>query len=387
MHHVKRFVTLVVVLLGSTLALAGSRIPSVTVTTVASEKMLAQVAVSGTLVAREEVQVFARIDGYQIEQIMVDLGDKVNTGDVLAQLDTEILRAQLAQVEAELSSSEAAVRQSQSQIDSAEANLIQAESVLTRNQSLNESGSVSQAMLDESISSADSARANFTSMENGLLVSQAQLRQMKVQLRLASLNLSRATITTPVGGVISARSARLGAVASNAGGPLFRIIGDGEIELEAEVIENALAAIQKGNRALIAVAGGAETRAWVRLISPTVDASTRLGLVRIGLPANAANRIGSFARGWIIVDERVSLAIPNSAIQATEKGDMVTVVAEGVIHKRQVRTGILYEGKREILDGLEEGELVLLRAGSFYRDGDQVEVQQVSTGDAAVSNQ
>ena len=125
----------------------------------------------------------------------------------------------------------------------------------------------------------------------------------------------------------------------------------------------------------------------MRLISPTVDASTRLGLVRIGLPANAANRIGSFARGWIIVDERVSLAIPNSAIQATEKGDMVTVVDQGVIHKRQVRAGILYEGKREILDGLEEGELVLLRAGSFYRDGDQVKVQQVSTGDVAASNQ
>ena len=196
MHHVKRFVTLVVVLLGSTLALAGPQIPSVTVAAVASEKMLAQISVTGTLVAREEVQIYARIDGYQIEQIMVDLGDKVSTGDVLAQLDTEILRAQLAQAEAELSSSEAAVRQSQSQIDSAEASLIQAESVLTRNQSLNNSGSVSLAMLDESIASADSAKANFTSMENGLLVSQAQLRQMEVQLRLAKLNLSRATITT-----------------------------------------------------------------------------------------------------------------------------------------------------------------------------------------------
>ena len=348
--------------------------PTVTVATVALGDLLARTHVSGTLVAKEEVLINPQIGGYEIQQILVDIGDTVKAGDVLVKLDARTLEAQLAQADADVVRAKANVRQAQSQIDSAKANLTQATTSLTRNQRLRSSGSIPTATLDDSQAAAGVAQAAFDSAKEGLNVAAAQLTQLQAQRDLAALNLSRATIKAPVGGIIAQRTAKQGAIASTGGEPMLKIIANGDIELEAEVVETALNGVQPGNQADISIAGAGNQTGKVRRVSPTVDPQTRLGLVRITLDKNPAIRSGGFADGWITVNKKQALMVPSTAVQSNTEGDAVTVVKDGVIEKRSIVAGILFDGKREVIKGLTAGETVLVRAGNFFRDGDLVKV-------------
>ena len=348
------------------------RKPTVTVAEVREHDMLARVSVSGTLVARNEVLVNTQIAGVEIRRILVEVGDTVSRGDVLIELDSEALQAELSSAKADVVRAEASIRQAESEIASARATLSQARASLKRNQQLRESGSISAVTLDDASTSAAGARASYQSAQDGLVVAKAQLTQLQSQRKVAALNLARASIRAPVDGVVSSRSAKLGAIATSGGEALLMITANGVIELEADVIETDLAGLDKGHRAEIDVTGAGALAGSVRLISPRVDPQTRLGIVKIALPANPAIRIGTFAQGWIITDERRTLAIPSTAVQSTSDGEIAAVVKDGLIEKRAIVAGILHQGRREVVRGLQAGETVLAKAGSFFRDGDQV---------------
>lgn len=155
---------------------------------------------------------------------------------------------------------------------------------------------------------------------------------------------------------------------------MFRLIRDGEIEVEAEVIETALGAVETGDPAEMALAGDDRTEGKVRLISPTVDRTTRLGTIRISLSDNPSLRTGAFASGWIVTERHEAITVPSSAVLTDASGSYVQVVREGVVERREVTAGILTEdGKREIVNGLGVGESVIARSGAFFRDGDRVD--------------
>ena len=348
------------------------RRPTVTVAEAVMSEVVEQVAVSGTLVAREEVLVNTQVNGYVIETINVDVGDAVEAGDVLAKLNDETLQAQFAQAEAEVNRADAAIRQAQSQIDSAEAAYKQANASLERNQRLNASGNLSQASLDQSIAAAAEASAAQASAWDGLTVASAQRQLAASQRSQAVLNLTRAEIKAAAAGVISARNAQIGAIASSGGEPMFRIIRDGEIEVEAEVIETALGTLSVNDQANFSVAGLGRIDGTVRLIPRTVDPVIRIGLVRVALADNPGLRIGLFASGWITSDRHEGLTVPTSAVLSNRDGSFVQVVTDGVVQRREVTAGLIWKDRREIMSGLEPGETVIARAGAFFRDGDHV---------------
>lgn len=347
--------------------------PTVTVDTAKKTKLVDRVSVSGTLVAGEEVYVNTRINGYAIEKINVDIGDQVTAGDVLAVLDGMNLKSQVLQAEAELSRSQAAIAQAQSQVNAAKATRKESILSLSRSQRLRRSGVISQEELDKSVSSSDTSEANLMSAESGLDVARAQSNQAKLQLELAQLNQARERIRAPVDGIISARTARLGAIASSGGEPLFRMIENGVVEMEAEVIETELARIAVGNSAEMEIAGLEQMSGRVRLISPTVDDRTRLAKVRIRFPGASRLRPGLSANGWIIVSERSVTTVPISAITTKDDQEYVSVVSDGVVEKRKVTAGAVSgDGRREIVTGLKDGEVVVAKAGAFFSDGDKV---------------
>jgi HlyD family secretion protein len=350
--------------------------PTVTVDTARKTKLIDRVSVSGTLVAGEEVYVNTRINGYAIEKINVDIGDQVKSGDVLAVLDGMNLKSQVLQAEAELSRSMAAIAQAQSQVNEAKATRKESILSLNRSQRLRRSGVISQEELDKAVSSSDSSEANLMSAESGLDVARAQSNQAKLQLELAQLNQAREKIRAPVDGIISARTARLGAIASSGGEPLFRMIENGVVEMEAEVIETALSAIIVGNSAEMEIAGLKPMTGRVRLISPTVDDRTRLAKVRIRFPAATRLRPGLSAHGWSLVSERNVTTVPISAITTKDNQEYVSLVIDGVVEKRQVTAGAVSDdGRREIISGLNDGDVVIAKAGAFFSDGDKVTAQ------------
>lgn len=352
---------------------------SVTVAPVASQEFIARAAISGTVVARQAVSVVPQISGYPVIALEADIGDSVARGDVLARLDPVGLTALLAQIDAQIESARAAMRQATSQITSARAQADEAQSTLTRTERLVSSGSLAQSQLDQDRASFDTAQAALASAQDGLAVAEAQLRQVQATRDVAALNLSHAELVAQVSGIVASRSIEIGDIAVSAGEPAFVIYRDGALEIVADVVETDLASITVGDAAEVTIAGLGSVRGTVRLIAPTVDATTRLGTVHITPSDEASLRAGLFAGGWVITETRQGLGVPASAVLTDATGSFVFVVNDGVLARTQVQTGLLWNGQREVTSGLSGGQIVLARAGAFFADGDHVTPITAST--------
>jgi HlyD family secretion protein len=356
---------------------------SVSVAPVERNSFTETVLVTGSLIARQEVLVSPQIEGYRISEILAEEGDRVEARQVLARLADEMLQAQLAQLDATLVRADASIAQARSRITEAEANKVQADAAFVRAQELVKSGSTSRSVFDEREAAARTAAAAVTLSQDGLRVTEAEKTQIEAQIRESKLRLGFTEILAPEAGVISRRTARLGGLASAVADPLFRIVAKGEIELDAEIPEVFLPRLSAGMAARIEVAGLKPREGKVRLISPEVDKATRLGRVRIFIGDDPALRVGTFARGMIDTASSNGLGVPSTAVMNRDLGPTVQVVKDGRIETRKVATGMVSGGKTEILDGLQEGELVVLRSGTLLREGDSV--RPVIAGKTTVS--
>lgn len=351
---------------------SANRPPSISVVAAEVRPVAEQVAVTGTLVAREEVQVSADVEGFRIEEILVDAGDSVEAGQVLARLSTDTLDVQLAQNDSQAARADAAIAQAESQIVEAKASLDSATSTLTRTKTLAERGVVSQDALDQAVTTQTGASARLTMAEQGLSVAKADKALIEAQRREIELRRTKTEIKAPTAGLVLEKSARIGAIASTQSGALFRIARDGLVELDAEVIETDLVRVRQGQTVKVEPPGGGLVWGNVRLVSPEVNAQTRLGHVRIAFAKDSPLRVGSFARGAIEVARREGVTVPVAAVVTSGDVSTVQVVAGDLVETRRVSTGLSAAGFVEIVEGLEAGDLVVGRAGTFLRDGDRI---------------
>lgn len=346
----------------------------VTVSRVSTAEFVETVLVTGSLVPREEILVGPEIEGLRVLEVLVDEGERVKNGQVLARLVNDTLDAQLAQNDANLARSEAGIAQAQSAITQAEARLEEARNALERGKPLSKSGYIADSVMDQREAAAKTAEALLASARDGLRVAQAERGQIEAQRRELKWRRSKTDITAPADGLISRRTARIGGIAALASvEPLFRIVAAGEVELDAEVIETGLARLRPDQPARVEVAGVGEVAGKVRLVSAEVDKATRLGRVRIFLGDNPALRIGAFARGLIETGRSTGLAVPAAAVLYGEQGASVQVVDAGRVVTRPVKLGLASGGLIEAREGLAEGDVVVARSGTFLRDGDSVQ--------------
>jgi HlyD family secretion protein len=356
---------------------------SVSVTPAERSSFTETVLVTGSLVARQEILVSPQIEGYRVSEILAEEGDRVAAGQVLARLTDDTLKAQLAQLDAGLVRADAAIAQATSRITEAEATKVQAEAAFGRAQELVKSGSTSRSVFDEREAAARTAAAGVTLARDGLRVTEAEKTQIEAQIRESKLRLGYTDIRAPEAGIISRRTAKVGALASAVADPLFRIVAKGEIELDAEIPEIYLPRLSAGMTARMEVAGLKPRDGKVRLISPEVDRTSRLGRVRIFIGDDPALRVGSFARGTIETASSNGLGVPSTAVMNRDQGAAVQVVKDSRVETRKVVTGMVSGGKTEIIDGLQEGEFVVVRSGTLLQDGDSV--RPVITGNTTVS--
>ena len=347
--------------------------PSVTVVTVERQPIADAVIVTGTLVPREEILVAAQIDGYAINEILVEEGDRVKAGQVLARLSREMIDTALVQNRAQIARAEASIASARSSIVEAEAARTQAQASFERARTLRGEGITSIETFEQRQAAAQQATARSASAREQLRVAEADKALAEAQRNEWSIRLERSEIKAPADGVVSRRTARIGAIAAAAGDPLFRIIKDGAIELEADVAETSLARIAVGQTASVRPAGReADLPAVVRLVSPEITRTTRLGRVRLTLEKPEGLIIGSFARGVIEIARRETIVAPLSAVLFTNEGPRVQVVRDGTVATRAVTTGIRAAGQIEIASGLEAGEAIVTISGTFLRNGDRV---------------
>lgn len=352
--------------------------PSVSVVKATAREIVATVVVTGTLVPRETVVVGAEVDGLRIEELLADEGDTVAAGAVLARLETDMIETDLARNESQVARAEAAVAQAQSQIAEAESAKVEADAALARTRPLAEKGIVGRDVLDQRISAAAATASRLASAVQGVSVAEADKALALAERRQLELKRSKAVITAPTAGLVLSRAARLGAIASAAGGGLFEIARESLIELDAEVTESVLNSLAKGQKVTVTLPGTRDPiEGTVRLVSPVVDETTRLGRVRIALPPSDLLRSGSFARGAIEIARSRGIVLPNTAVVTEGDDSVVQVVRDGTIESRPVTIGINTGSEVEIVEGVSEGEAVVALAGTFVRDGDRVTPAEV----------
>ena len=345
--------------------------PRVTVTAVVRGTVIDTVSLTGTLVAREEVLVGAEIDGLRVVELLAEEGDRVARGQVLARLSRETIDALIAQNDAALARTEAAIHQARSQIVQAEVQLQQARQALERTTQLRKTGFASQAVFDQQTNEEAATAARLTAARDGLGLAEADRASIQAQRRELMIRLARTDVKAPAAGVVYRRTARVGGLAALSGEAMFRLIADGDIELEAEVPERQVMRIAAGMPATVAT-GDMAAPGTVRLVSPEIDRATRLGRVRIEVGDVPGFRIGAFARGTVEVRRASGLAVPLSAVLYDDRGPFVQTVRNDAIVSVPVRTGVIDGRMVEVVEGLAGGERIVVKAGAFLRDGDAV---------------
>jgi HlyD family secretion protein len=360
---------------------AAPKPPSVSIAAAASGTLAETILLTGTLVARDEVMVGAEIDGLAITELLAEEGDKVTRGQVLARLSRDMLDAQFAQNAAALSKALAAIAQGRNQIAEAEATARQADAAFARARSLEERGNTTAETLEQREAASLVARARVSVAEDALRLAQADKELAEAQRREIQVRLARTEIRALAAGTISRREAHLGALVSSAAEPLFRIIGGGTVEVEADVPEILLARLRVGQTALVRPSGMDEpVPARVRLVSPEVNRTSRLGRVRLSVDPVPGLAVGAFARGTVEVDRRDGTLVPLSAVLYRHDGAVIQVVRDGIVETRSVTVGLKADGKAEVRKGVDPGEQVIAISGTFVRDGDRVTPVPLSTG-------
>jgi RND family efflux transporter MFP subunit len=330
------------------------------------------VLATGSLVAREEILVGPEVEGLRITEVLADEGMRVKKGDVLARLVADTLDAQVAQNDAGQARATAAIAQAKSAIVQAEARLVEARNAFERAKPLKAAGHMAESAYDIREQAARTAEAQLAASRDGLKAAEAEKAQIEAQRRELDWRRGRTEVVAPADGIVSRRMARVGGYAAGAAEPMFRIVANGEVELDAEVTETRMAAVKVGQPARVEVAGVGEVVGTVRLVSPEVDKATRLGRVRIYLGDNPDLRVGAFARGTVETGASRGLAVPASAILYGPEGPSVQVVRDHRVETRRIKTGLTVGALAEVREGLREGELVVSRSGTFLRDGDAV---------------
>ena len=349
--------------------------PSVTVTQAQTTEIVQSVVVSGSIVARDEILVAPEVDGLAIVELLAQEGDKVAQGQILARLSRVTLDVQKVQNDAQIARAEALVAQAKAQIAEADANLVQANNAFDRTKSLRESGNASIEMFDQRAAAARSGEARANSARQALAIASADLALAQAQGKDIAVKLARTEIKAPRAGIVSRRTARLGAMASMLPqtDPLFRIIADGAVELEAQVAEVELPKLKLGQGVAVTPAGANDALVGtIRLIMPEVDKASRLGRVLVALDGNPPVAIGSFARGIIETGRKHAVTLPLSAITYNRAGATVQSVKDGKVTTKPVTLGLVGHGRAEIVSGISDGETVVARAGTFVRDGDTI---------------
>lgn len=308
----------------------------------------------GELVAKDDVAVGSALQGQQISEVLVEVGENVQKGQILALLDN-------AGVKAKFDQQTAALEAAKQNLNSAKAAFSEASSALKRAKSLAAKKAISSQELEQASTKEASARANLNSAK-------AQISQIDAQISEAKDQLAKASIVAPVSGVVTAKKVQIGALTS--GEALFNIAKDGIVELSADTDARELAQIKVGMSATAQIYGVKEAvNGRVRLVPVSVDTSSRLGKVKISLDGEA-KFIGSYAKVVIDLPEFSALALPVQAVSFTEKGAFTTMVKDGKAVKQKIQTGLRANGLVQVISGVSKDDEVALKAASLVNDGE-----------------
>jgi RND family efflux transporter MFP subunit len=318
---------------------------TVTTTTLSNIEIARGITANGSIYPWQEIIIGPEVGGYRVAAVNVDVGDQVKRGQELVRLRDDLLTAELASKRANL--------------QSAQASFENAASAYRRAQSLTVSGALSQSDVDQ--------------LKSEELAARARVEVAKADLEGAELRLKYTRVTAPDDGVISVRNVAVGQIAAT-GGEMLRMVRKGRVEWRAEIPESRLREIKVKQTVRLATADGSQLDGKVRAVSPTVDSTTRSGLVYVDLSSTTA-RPGMFARGEIFLDRNQAQMLPVASVVVQDGYSYVFVLkADNTVERRHVETASVKDNQIEIVSGVQPQDRVVHKGAGFLKDGDRVNV-------------
>jgi HlyD family secretion protein len=324
----------------------GGQIPTVSVAIPGRSTIQKVVSGTGSMAARREMPVGVAGEGGMVTRVLVEPGQWVRAGQVLATVDRSV-QTQTAEAIA-----------AQVRVARADADLAQSE--LARSQQLLSRGFVSKADIERKTATRDAARARVR-------VAEAQLSETQARNR-------RLDIRAPAAGLVLTRQVEPGQIISSGSGVLFRLAMGGQMELRAQLAEADLHQLHAGSRAEVSPVGSDKVFAGeVWQVSPVIDPQNRQGIARIALSYDPALRPGGFASAKITAGVTVAPLLPQSAVLSDTRGSYVYVLnAKNEAQRRNVTTGEVSDQGVVITGGIDGTERVVLTAGAFLNPGQKV---------------
>jgi RND family efflux transporter MFP subunit len=338
----------------------------VKVDAVREEPVAQTVPVIGRLVAVQAGVIAARVAG-PVADVLLDVGDRVEAGEVLAILSTERLSAERAVREAAVRVAEAKIRTAEE-----EAKLFRQE--LKRLDGLKKSAAFSQARYDNK-------RQEVAMAEGELAQAEAELVREKATLEMVEIDLDRALIRAPFPGVVSQRHVAAGNYVG-IGDRVMTLINDRDLEIEADVPSVRLQGLVRGTGIEIELDDGSRHRAAVRAIVPEENPLTRTQPVRF------TPSFGDVLRP-LAANQSVTVLLPIGAGRQVvsvhkdavinRQGKQIVFVVEGqAAQLRNLRLGEQLGARFEVLDGVKPGDLVIVRGNERLRPGQKVRYERSS---------
>ncbi|PWF48946.1 efflux RND transporter periplasmic adaptor subunit [Massilia glaciei] len=324
--------------------------PALTVTTTRAlpASLPVKLAANGNVSAWQEALIGSESSGLRLLEVRANVGDVVKKGQVLAVFAAESVQADVAQARAALLE--------------AQATAAEASANAARARTLQSSGALSAQQIGQYMTAEQTANARIAAAKATLAVQQVRL--------------NHARVLAPDHGVISSRSATVGAV-PGPGTELFRMIRQGRLEWRAEVTAAELSRLTPGMAARVKAANGSELTGKVRMIAPTIDPQTRTALVYVDLPTsagqNAPFKAGMFASGRFELGTTQAMTVPQQAVAVRDGFSYVFLLgADQRVTRQKVQTGRRIDGQIEIVSGLKPAAVVVVSGAGFLNDGDMV---------------
>ncbi|MCH7290600.1 efflux RND transporter periplasmic adaptor subunit [Acinetobacter genomosp. 15BJ] len=302
---------------------------------------------NGNIAAWQEVVIGSELSGQRLTRVNVNVGDEVRRGQVLAEINSETIRADLAAAKASY----------------AEAQAVLADAITNnkRIQQLKNTGAISAQ--------------ESTQYQTSQATAQARLDAAKAQIESNQLRLAQTQVVSPDNGVISARTATVGSLAQT-GQELFRLIRDHRLEWRAEVTTSDLYKLKQGMTAHIVSPDPAQPAVTgkVRMIAPVIDPQTRYGLVYVDIPTTQAVRMGMFVKGEFDLGQKLALTVPQTALLLRDGFSYVFIVNDkNRVTQQKVNVGRRLGDRVELLNLPANVKLVSSGTG-FLADGDLVSI-------------
>ena len=342
-------------------AAASSPKPALTVTTEQPQPgtLPIRLSANGNIAAWQEAVIGSESNGLKLTQVLVNVGDVVKAGQVLATFSTDSTQADVAQARANV-------------VD-AQASAADAAANAERARTLQTSGALSAQQINQYLTLEKTAKAKVEAAEAVLGAQQLKGRQTRV--------------LAPDSGVISARNATVGAVVGS-GTELFRMIRQGRLEWRAEVTSAELGRIKEGMSVTLRPASGGMLTGKVRMIGPSVDPLTRSGLVYVDLPAPVSKdspaKAGMFARGDFEIGSSDALTVPQRALVVRDGFNYLFILStDKRVSQIKVQTGRLAGDRIEVLAGLPLDARVVVDGAGFLTEGDLVRIGEAANGNGA----